>query len=79
MTEAKNLKPATEMVKANAAHVLNESKAYRQARDALAAEEIELRRHIERVTAQRRSLPSIGNGLLMRVAIPGNDGLVRQD
>ena len=46
MTEAKKLKPATAMVKANHAHVLNESKAYRQARDALAAEEIELRRHI---------------------------------
>lgn len=33
MTESLKLKPATEMVKANNAHVLNESKAYRQARD----------------------------------------------
>jgi predicted dithiol-disulfide oxidoreductase (DUF899 family) len=49
MSEAQKLKLATEMVKANGAHVLNESKAYRQARDALAAEEIELRRHIVRV------------------------------
>ena len=48
------------MVKANNAHVLNESKAYRQARDALAAEEIELRRHIVRVAEQRRALPPGG-------------------
>ena len=32
MTDAMNLKPATEMVRANNAHVLNESTAYRQAR-----------------------------------------------
>ena len=35
----------------------NESKAYRDARTALLAEEIELRRHIERVAAMRRALP----------------------
>jgi predicted dithiol-disulfide oxidoreductase (DUF899 family) len=33
---------------------------YRRARDALLAEEIELRRHIERVAAQRRALPPGG-------------------
>ena len=60
MTEAKKLKPATEMVKANNAHVLNESKEYRQARDALLAEEIELRRYIVRVAEQRRALPPGG-------------------
>ena len=49
MTQAKKLKPATEMVKAKTAHVPNESKEYRQARDALLAEKIELRRHIVRV------------------------------
>ena len=49
MTDSNKLTPATEMVKANNAHVLNESKEYRQARDALLAEEIELRRHIVRV------------------------------
>ena len=32
MNNAKKLKPATEIVKANNAHVLNESKEYRQAR-----------------------------------------------
>ena len=57
MTGVTTLKPAADMVKANDAHVLNESKAYRQARDALLAEEIELRRHIVRVAEQRRALP----------------------
>ena len=37
-----------------------ESAAYRDARLALLAEEIELRRHIERVAAQRRALPPGG-------------------
>lgn len=38
----------------------NESDEYRQARNALLAEEIELRRHIERVAEQRRRLPPGG-------------------
>jgi predicted dithiol-disulfide oxidoreductase (DUF899 family) len=38
----------------------NESAAYREARNALLAEEIELRRHIERVAEQRRHLPPGG-------------------
>lgn len=38
----------------------NDSAAYRKARTALLAEEIELRRHIERVAAQRRELPPGG-------------------
>src|ERR1700743_1944956 len=37
-----------------------EGAAYRSARNALLAEEIELRRHIERVAAQRRALPPGG-------------------
>ena len=49
MNNAKKLKPATEMVKANNARVLNESKEFRQARDALLAKEIKLRRHIVQV------------------------------
>ena len=60
MTEAKKLIPAAEMVKANNAQVMNESKEYRRARDALAAEEIELRRHIVQVAGQRRALPPGG-------------------
>ncbi len=38
----------------------NESEKYRQARDALLVEEIELRRHLERVAEQRRALPPGG-------------------
>src|SRR5579871_5669385 len=38
----------------------SESAPYREARNALLAEEIELRRHIERVAAQRRALPPGG-------------------
>src|SRR5688572_30889743 len=37
-----------------------DSLEYRKARTALLAEEIELRRHIERVAAQRRALPPGG-------------------
>lgn len=60
MTDTKKLKAAAEMVKANDAHVTNESKEYRQARDALLAEEIELRRHIARAAEQRRAQPPGG-------------------
>ena len=60
MTPQPLLRPAGDMVKQNAAHVLNESKTYRHARDALLAEEIELRRHIVRVAEQRRALPPGG-------------------
>jgi predicted dithiol-disulfide oxidoreductase (DUF899 family) len=38
----------------------NESSAYRRARTALLAEEIKLRRHIEKVAEQRRALPPGG-------------------
>src|SRR5262245_19551786 len=38
----------------------NESDSYRQARNALLQEEMELRRHVERVAAQRRALPKGG-------------------
>ena len=44
----------------NAVRFPNESDEYRRARDALLAEEIELRRHIERVARQRRALPPGG-------------------
>lgn len=51
------LVPASEMAARNTARVPNESDEYRRARQALLAEEIELRRHIERVAEQRRALP----------------------
>jgi len=44
----------------NRVHFPNESDDYRRARNALLAEEIELRRHIERVAEQRRALPPGG-------------------
>ena len=53
------LKPAAELA-AYGRNYPNESSAYRQARTALLAEEIELRRQIERVAAQRRALPPGG-------------------
>lgn len=54
-TESK-LKPAGELAKFGYTYP-NESAEYRKARTALLAEEIELRRQIERVAEQRRALP----------------------
>lgn len=57
-TESK-LKSAGELAKFGYNYP-NESAEYRKARSALLAEEIELRRHIERVAEQRRALPPGG-------------------
>jgi predicted dithiol-disulfide oxidoreductase (DUF899 family) len=54
------LTPARELVQKNPMRMPNESPEYRQARNELLAEEIELRRHIERVAEQRRALPPGG-------------------
>src|ERR1700722_11662505 len=54
------LSSARELVATNTAHFPNESAEYRTARNELLAEEIELRRHVERVAAQRRALPHGG-------------------
>ena len=54
------LVPAQQLAATNRAHYPNESAEYREARNSLLAEEIELRRHIERVAAQRRTLPPGG-------------------
>ena len=51
------LKPATELAAAVSKPYPNDSAEYREARTALLVEEIELRRHIERVAEQRRALP----------------------
>lgn len=53
------LTPAAELA-AHSTPYPNDSTEYRLARAALLAEEIELRRHIERVAAQRRALPPGG-------------------
>lgn len=60
MTERSMQTPAAELVKRNTTRWPNESEAYRRARDALLVEEIELRRHVERVAALRRALPPGG-------------------
>jgi predicted dithiol-disulfide oxidoreductase (DUF899 family) len=60
MTTEQQLKPARELAKVNGVRFPNESDEYRHAREALVAEEIELRRHIERVAEQRRALPPGG-------------------
>ena len=54
------LVPAETLAKANRTHFPNESPEYRNARNALLAEEIELRRHLERVAQMRRELPPGG-------------------
>jgi predicted dithiol-disulfide oxidoreductase (DUF899 family) len=54
------LAPAAELAAKNESSYPNESDEYRKARNALLAEEIELRRQIERVAALRRSLPPGG-------------------
>jgi predicted dithiol-disulfide oxidoreductase (DUF899 family) len=61
MATQEALKPAAELVKTNRAHFPNETEDYRRARDALLREEIELRRHIERVAELRRQLPPGGD------------------
>lgn len=52
--------PAAELAAKSHTRFPNESAEYRRARQALLVEEIELRRHIERVAAQRRTLPDGG-------------------
>ena len=49
--------PAAQLARRASRPCPNEPAGYREAREALLAEEIELRRHIERVSAQRRALP----------------------
>jgi len=53
-----------------------EDDAYRAQRDALLREEIELRRHIERVAAQRRGLPP-GGPVPEDYAFDGEEGPIR--
>ena len=60
MSANNGLTPASELASKNTVRFPNESPEYRRAREALLAEEIELRRHIERVAEQRRALPPGG-------------------
>ena len=68
--------PTAELAAKNKAHFPNESPEYRQARNALLAEEIELRRHIERVAALRRALPH-GGVIPKDYVFEGRNGSVR--
>jgi predicted dithiol-disulfide oxidoreductase (DUF899 family) len=70
-----HLKPAIELARASGASVPNESAEYRRAREALLAEEIELRRHIERVAEQRRQLPP-GGEVTKAYVLEGESGKV---
>ena len=60
MAVGHELKSSVELAKINGVRFPNESDQYRTSRDALLAEEIELRRHIERVAQLRRALPPGG-------------------
>ena len=71
-----SLTPAQQLAADNQAHYPNESAEYRTARNALLAEEIELRRHIERVAAQRRALP-LGGKLPEDLELVSEAGAIR--
>jgi predicted dithiol-disulfide oxidoreductase (DUF899 family) len=58
--DSSTLKPAAELARTDKTRHPNEGAEYRRAREALLAEEIELRRHIERVAEMRRALPPGG-------------------
>src|SRR4051812_28624488 len=75
MADRTKLVPAKELGDKNKAHFPNESDQYRKARNSLLAEEIELRRHIERVAELRRELPP-GGEVLENYALVGEDGPV---
>ena len=60
MPDTQKLVPAQDLAASNKAHYPNESAGYRAARNELIVEEIELRRHLERVASQRRALSEGG-------------------
>ena len=68
--------PAAELAAKNKAHFPSESREYRRARNRLLSEEIELRRHIERVATLRRALPP-GGELPEDYVFEGSNGAVR--
>src|ERR1700734_4246037 len=69
------LTPAKQLARDNPIRIPNESAEYRAARTALLADEIELRRHIERVAAQRRALPP-GGPVIGDYRFEGEKGVV---
>ena len=71
--DIQTLTPAAQLARDNPHRFPNESAEYRAARNALLAAEIELRRHIERVAAQRRALPP-GGEVTADYRFMGEDG-----
>ena len=65
--------PAKDLVATSTAHHPNESDEYRRARTALLVEEIELRRHAERVAQMRRELP-VGGEIPRQYHFVAEDG-----
>ena len=76
MTNQRTLAPALDLAAQNPTSFPNESTEYRQARNSLLAEEIELRRHLWRVAEQRRNLPP-GGEVSQDYEFDGGDGAVR--
>ncbi len=76
MAKNDTLAAATELARKNGVRFPNESDEYRRAREALLAEEIELRRHIERVAEQRRALPP-GGAVTKDYRFQGENGPAR--
>ncbi len=76
MGTPKPLVPTSELVAKNAAHFPNESPEYRLARNALLADEIDLRRQLWQVAESRRALPP-GGVLNQDYQFQGQDGPVR--
>lgn len=60
MTSPQQLRSAADLARSSQRRYPGESTEYRRARTALLEEEIELRRHIERVAVRRRALPPGG-------------------
>jgi len=75
MADGQKLAPALELAKLGYTYP-NESADYRRARTALLAEEIELRRQIERVAEQRRALP-VGGVVPEDYLFTGESGPIR--
>src|SRR5262245_52852977 len=76
MATNQTLRPAAELAALNEAHYPNESAEYRKARNALLAEEIEVRRHLERLAEMRRQLPP-GGAVTRDYRFVGENGAVR--
>lgn len=76
MTTHPLLVPAEELAKRSKVRFIGESDEYRRARQALLAEEIELRRHLERVAEMRRALP-LGREVTADYRFQSENGPVR--